>query len=123
MILSEEDFISLGFKRIQAKTLHYIFNHKESKSFEIEHKQRLRQPEVSNAISYLLKNKFIEIKEVDHSGTGRPAIIYILAKGAVDKLYDICKDKVNHLSNESELMRKILIELGGFDKNVGSNNR
>ena len=123
MILSEGDFISLGFKRIQAKTLHHIFNHKESKSFEIELSQKLRQPEVSNAISYLLKNKFIEIKEVDHSGKGRPAIIYVLAKNAVEKLYDICKDRVNSLSNETEKMRKILIEVGGFDHNAGFNSK
>ena len=74
-----ELFRKLNVSRTVACTIACLAKGKEIPSQKIEKLTGLRQPEVSNAMRYLLENNWVEVREEKKlNGKGRPTKLYSL---------------------------------------------
>jgi predicted transcriptional regulator len=84
-VLDEKDleFIealrSLDVPRNVATLITFLANVSEANSREIETATRLRQPEVSIAMSTLRQNNWVEEGDIKAEGKGRPMKVYMLS--------------------------------------------
>ena len=84
-ILDEKDLIfvsdlrNLGVPRNVALTLVYLMNVKEASSRGIEIGTGLRQPEISSAVCFMEKNKWMSYRTERLNQKGRPLKIYYLS--------------------------------------------
>jgi predicted transcriptional regulator len=89
-----ELFKKLNVSRPIALTLTCLVKRKGITSHKIEMLTRLRQPEVSIAMHYLLKNNWIEVSEEKKSnGKGRPTKLYSL-RVPVNQIINVIEEKI-----------------------------
>jgi predicted transcriptional regulator len=101
-ILSE-----IGIKKKIAKVLAFLANTPEATSREIERETDLRQPDVSLAMKYLMKQGWITSRENKKDSKGHPIKIYELAKPIneiMDRIEKESKDKAN---DQLKLVKKL----------------
>lgn len=107
----EEVFVNLligiGFKRNVARVLVFLANIPETTSHEIERGTDLRQPEVSIALMYLIKQGWISSRESKAESKGRPFKIYKLAQPLNGILDTIEKNKEKEASTQITRLRKL----------------
>ena len=72
---------SLGLSRNEARTLTYLHNVDEARSFEIENGTGLRQPEVRVVVKEVKERDWINEREEKKLGKGRPYKIFSLKIG------------------------------------------
>ena len=95
----------LNVSRPIAVTLACLVKGKVITSHKVEMLTRLRQPEVSIAMRYLLKNNWIEVSEEKISkGQGRPTKLYTLIV-PVDQIISVIEEKI--LAENMLVMRNI----------------
>ena len=84
----------LNVSRPIALTLACLVKGKGITSQKIEMLTRLRQPEVSIAMRYLLKNNWIEVSEEKKSkGKGRPTKLYSL-RVSINQIINVIEEKI-----------------------------
>jgi len=76
---------SLGVQRKEATLITYLMNVDEATSREIELGSDLREPEVSIAAKTLRQNDWIDVREIQREGKGRPVKVYRL-KASIDQI-------------------------------------
>jgi len=108
----EEEFsnllIEIGIKRNIAKVLVFLANTPEATSRAIERGTDLRQPEVSIAMKYLLKQKWISsLENKEESKGSRPVKIYGLAKPIAEIMNSIEKEKKKVATNQIAMIQKL----------------
>ena len=95
----------LNVSRPIALTLACLVKGKGITSQKIEMLTRLRQPEVSIAMRYLLKNDWIEVSEEQKSkGKGRPTKLYSL-KVPINQIINVIEEKI--LAENNLMLRNI----------------
>lgn len=84
----------LNVSKPVAKTLACLLSAEKITSREVERISKLRQPEVSIAMTYLQKNNWVEVEEVKKKqGKGRPIKVYSLIV-PMDDIIDTIEQKV-----------------------------
>ncbi|NLV28375.1 MAG: hypothetical protein GXY48_14650 [Methanomicrobiales archaeon] len=86
-------FWDIGLKRNVARVLTLLIKDVDMTSREIERVVDLRQPEVSIAITDLMKKKWIHIVHQITENKGRPMKVYHLAK-SLDDILDELKESI-----------------------------
>jgi predicted transcriptional regulator len=81
--------ISLGLGRIVARTLAYLNNGDEATSVTLEKGTGLRQPEISIVMRQLKEHDWINERDENKIGKGRPYKIYSLKVGFKDIIAQI----------------------------------
>jgi predicted transcriptional regulator len=98
-VLDEDDYVfiktlsNLGMSKKVATTMAYLMNVNEASAHEIEISTRLRQPEVSIAISVMHKQSWVSVRSEKRTGKGRPMKIYSLV-APVDEIISYYEDKI-----------------------------
>lgn len=111
----EEVFVNLligiGIKRNVARVLVFLANIPETTSHEIERGTDLRQPEVSIAIMYLIKQGWISSRESKAGSKaeskGRPFKIYKLAQPLNGILDTIEKNKEKEANTQITRLKRL----------------
>jgi predicted transcriptional regulator len=107
----EEEFVSLltgtGTRKNVARGLVFLAGTPEATSHAIECGTGLRQPEVSIAMRYMMKQGWIESRESHAEGVGRPVRIYRLAKPITEILDGIERNKEEEANHHLQLIRKL----------------
>jgi len=108
----EEEFarllIGIGMKKNCAKVLVYLANAGDVTSRQLERGTDLRQPEVSLAMQYLLRQKWVESRELaDAPARGRPVNVYNLARPISVIIGIIEKEKQKELHRKIQLASKL----------------
>ncbi|WP_135611025.1 transcriptional regulator [Methanococcoides sp. AM1] len=84
----------LNVSKPVAKTLACLLTAEQITSREVERMSRLRQPEVSIAMTYLQNNNWVDVEEVKKKqGKGRPIKVYTLTV-PMDEIIDTIEQKV-----------------------------
>ena len=121
MSKKEQDVIDvlkqIDIPKNEAKVLYYLFNNDEVYSRDIEIGADLRQPEVSNAASWLSNKKLIKFAPVKKTGgKGRPLFKYSLSKPNNETLKTIDSmfiSRIHLLESNMERFNKLF----GLEKN------
>ncbi len=98
-VLDEADHIfietlrDLGAPRSVATMMAYLMNVDEASSREIEISTGLRQPEISLAMSLMLKQSWVSVRSEKKALKGRPMKIYSLA-APVDAIISYYEDQI-----------------------------
>ncbi|WP_210409274.1 transcriptional regulator [Methanococcoides sp. NM1] len=101
----------LNVSKPVAKTLVCLLTAEKITSREVEMMSRLRQPEVSIAMTYLQKNNWVEVEEVKKKqGKGRPIKVYTLTV-PMDDIIDTIEQKV---ISENQMMLENIERLKGL---------
>ncbi|SES80316.1 Predicted transcriptional regulator [Methanococcoides vulcani] len=101
----------LNVSKPVAKTLACLLTAEKITSREVEMMSRLRQPEVSIAMTYLQKNNWVEVEEVKKKqGKGRPIKVYTLTV-PMDDIIDTIEQKV---ISENQMMLENIERLKGL---------
>lgn len=98
-----ELLVSLGAELNTAKTLMCLHVHGPSKSSELQKRCKLRQPDVSVAISRLKKLEIIQIVSTSSNGRGRPSHIYDLSgtlNEALIPFRNLAAERLTELQNQ-----------------------
>jgi predicted transcriptional regulator len=107
----ENDFVKLlvdiGTRRNVAHVLVFLTNAPEATSRDIERGTDLRQPEVSMAMQYLTRQKWISNRESKAEGKGRPVKIYRLAKPISEVMDVIEREKRQKAKKQLNLIKKL----------------
>ena len=107
----EEEFatllIEIGTKKNVAKALVFLANIPEATSRAIERGTDLRQPEISLAMHYLMKQRWVSIRESKADSKGRPVKIYVLAKPIAEIMESIEKEKKKEATNQLAMIKKL----------------
>ena len=83
-----------GLKRNYARVLVFLFQDRDLTSREIERGTDLRQPEVSIAINFLIKKRWVEVTRLITENKGRPVKLYRLGT-SVDAILNEFEDGKN----------------------------
>ena len=112
----EEEFADLltriGTKRNVAKVLVYLANTPEATSRDIERGTDLRQPEVSIAMTDMLKHKWVESRENRAETKGRPVKIYKLALPISVIIDRIESDKKSEATDQLNMITQLRDYIG-----------
>ena len=112
----EEEFADLltriGTKRNVAKVLVYLANTPEATSRDIERGTDLRQPEVSIAMTDMLKHKWVESRENRAETKGRPVKIYKLALPISEIIDRIESDKKSEATDQLNMITQLRDYIG-----------
>ncbi len=104
----EEEFADLlckiGIGKNASKVIVYLANTHETTSRDIERGTDLRQPEVSMAMTTLMKLKWIESREERHQKEGRPVKIYSLALPISQVVDRIERSKMAKVNNQLKMI-------------------
>ncbi len=104
-----------GLKRNFARVLVYLFKGTELTSRDIERGTDLRQPEVSIAINYLLKQGWARVTNLLTENKGRPVKLYRLGADIDHILNGIETEKKEEFREQIDLIeqaRKMIKEQG-----------
>ena len=108
----EITLIDAGLKRVEAKTLLYLFDHNKTVSRSIEMETELRQPEVSSSISFFSSMGWISKKKGPKiKSRGRPETMFILIKKKADIIEHLkkqLKQKSLHISETLDRLDKLI---------------
>lgn len=106
-------FWDIGLKKNAARVLVLMIRDIDLTSREIERICDLRQPEVSIALSDLMKRKWVKDIRQSREGKGRPTMIYHLVKSLNDILDELkteivgdYEEKVKEIEKVRELLKK-----------------
>ena len=107
----EEEFIGLltdiGLNKNIAQLLVYLSELKRASSHDIEHGTGLRQPDVSNALKYLVERGWIERRKSLVKSKGRPVSIWNLVL-PFDQILDIIiYEKQQELQTHMEMVQRV----------------
>ncbi len=102
----------LGFSRMEAHILIFLFKTDGVTARDIEEGTRLRQPEVSNGASALKNRKWIKTSKIPTKGKGRPHFKYYLAKPKEKILNEIQEELQKRIEEEQQnlvIVREMLM--------------
>jgi len=117
-VLDEKDdkavqiFRELGMPKNLAKTIMYISQVDECRSAEIEQAADLRQPEVSIAMQEMRRRGWVNKRDLNKEGKGRPTHIYTSNKNLSEILNAFGQEKLK----EVETIKNDLSELKNLIK-------
>ena len=100
-------FGELGMPKNLTKTLLYISQVDECRSADVEQGADLRQPEVSVAIQEMRRRGWVNTRELNKEGKGRPIHIYT----STQKLSEILSDFEQKKLEEVETIKNDITEL------------
>jgi len=107
----EEEFADLltkiGIKQNVSKVLVYLANTPEATSRDIERGSDLRQPEVSIAMTDLMRQKWVESREDAGEKKGRAVKIYKLTLPISEIMDNIERDKKAEANNQLKMIKQI----------------
>jgi len=83
----------LGFSRMEAQTILFLFKTERVTARDIEEGTKLRQPEVSQGTNALINRKWIKKLKITTKGKGRPHYKYYLAKPK-EKILDNIQEEI-----------------------------
>lgn len=82
--------VDAGLKKVEAKVLLYLFEHKKTVTRSIEREMFLRQPSVCNALSGFLKKGWVSKNQKEkNGGRGRPETVFTLVKKKEEMIDDM----------------------------------
>ncbi len=102
--------ISLGMSRAAARILAYLQNVDEAASIEIEKSTGLKQPEVSIATRELIERDWINLREEEKPGKGRPPRMFSLKISFNEIIAQLEKDQkkaVEEKRSKVERLKKL----------------
>ncbi len=99
--------IGLGIRRNIAKVLVYLSDMTEGTSRMIERGTDLRQPEVSVALKLLMEKGWVESREGNAGGKGRPVKIFRLLRTLREILETIEEEKNRDAEHQRTLIRQL----------------
>ena len=102
-----ETLRSLSVPRNVATLITFLANVDEASSREIEMGSDLRQPEVSIAMRTLRDNNWIEEKEINREGKGRPMKVYSLKAGIDDVIKHFEEEKLHESAQAMESIQRL----------------
>ena len=98
---------SLEVPRNVATLITYLSNTNEATSREIEIATRLRQPEVSIAMRTLRQNKWIDERDVEAAGKGRPMKVYKLSVPIQEIIQHYEEEKNNEAARTTQAIQRL----------------
>ena len=104
--MEPKTLIDAGLGKKEAKVLNYFFEEDNALSREIEHKLRLRQPEVCIALISFVKKGWITYSTMMPEGKGRPQHAYSLK----DKK-EVLTELINNLRKEQKKIEETIKKL------------
>lgn len=104
----------LGVQRATAMVIACIYSNGPSTSSDIQRKCKMRQPEVSNAISELRRMEVIEETKMETGKRGRPRVSYSFIGGIEDVLRPIrfnAEQRLYKMQYQVERLNELATEL------------
>ncbi len=98
---------TVGVKRNDSRVLVSLFKGVVLTSREIERGTDLRQPEVSVAINYLVKRKWVKVSQMMTEKKGRPNKIYQLSLSTDEILDQIKASIVGDYTHQIEFLERV----------------
>lgn len=92
----------IGFSRIEAQTLIFLFKTEKVTARDIEEGAKLRQPEVSHGTCALINRKWVKMSKIQTKGKGRPYYKYRLAKSKKEIINDIQEEIWKRIEEEHQ---------------------
>ena len=112
---NEEEFtnllVEIGTNKNVAKILVFLASIPEATSKEVEPGTDLRQPEVSVAMKYLAKQRWITSRAIRTESKGRPAMIYGLSRPFHEIMDIIETETKKEATNQIALVQKLQYHL------------
>ncbi len=106
----DEDFaavlIGLGTKRIVARVLVFLLNRTEGTMREIERVADMSQPEVSQAVRYLMGKGWVKTEEIPPEKKGRPTKKISLVIPLDEIMQMIGEEKKTRVNHQLALLKK-----------------
>lgn len=96
-----------GLQKDVARALVFIASSEDATSREIENGTRLRQPEASIATKILRDKGWVEKRNVNREGKGRPVHIYSLNKPMKSIMEELEEDQKKRIQDMEENMSEI----------------
>ena len=106
----DEEFVSvligLGTKRIVARVLVFLLNRMEGTMREIENVANMSQPEVSQAVRYMVEQGWVKTEDIPQEKKGRPKKKISLAIPLDEIVRMIGDEKKTHANHQLSLLKK-----------------
>jgi len=102
-----ELFKDIGIKRNAARVLVLMFRDSDLTSRDMERICDLRQPEVSIALTYLIKRKWVKKVNQYSENKGRPVLIYHLGRSIDDILEELKNEIVGDYDEKIKEIEKV----------------
>jgi len=99
--------ISLGTKRTVARVLVFLLNRMEGTMREIERMGDMTQPEVSQAVRYMVEQGWVKTREIPPEWRGRPLKLVSLAIPLDEIVRMIGEEKKTHADHQLSLLKKV----------------
>ena len=99
--------ISLGTKRTVARVLVFLLNRMEGTMREIERMGDMTQPEVSQAVRYMVEQGWVKTREIPPEWRGRPKKLVSLAIPLDEIARMIGEKKEIHANRQLSLLKKV----------------
>jgi len=97
----------MGLKSNEARVLVFLMRGTDVTSRDIERETDLRQPEVSIAITSLMKKGWVKISNLLTENKGRPVKVYSLVAPADDIINQIEETIEGDFNNQIELLERV----------------
>ena len=104
--MEPKTLINAGLSKKEAKVLGYFFEEDNALSREIEHKLRMRQPEVCLALIHFVKKGWLTYSTMMPEGKGRPQHLYTIK----DKK-EILTELINNLRKKQKKIEETISKL------------
>ena len=104
--MEPKTLINAGLGKKEAKVLSYFFEEDNALSREIEHKLRMRQPEVCIALGYFVKKGWLTYEKMKPQGKGRPQQIY-----SIKDKKEVLTELINNLRKEQKKIEETIKKL------------
>ena len=102
-----EGLTDVGIPKKQALTLAMIADNDEAKREDIQGSTNMNQPDVSLATEELRNKDWLEKREIEKEGKGRPAHAYSLKKSMDEIAKDIEKEKQEKIRGIEDNIERI----------------
>lgn len=99
--------ISLGTKRTVARVLVFLLNRMEGTMREIERVADMTQPEVSQAVRFMVEQGWVKTREMPPEWRGRPLKLVSLAIPLDEIVRMIGEEKKTHADHQLSLLKKV----------------
>ncbi|PKG31103.1 MarR family transcriptional regulator, partial [Methanoregula sp.] len=97
----------LGTKRTVARVLVFLLNRMEGTMREIERVADMTQPEVSQAVRYMVEQGWVTTEEIPPEWKGRPLKLVSLAIPLDEIIQMIGEEKKTHANRQLSLLKKV----------------
>ncbi len=106
----DEEFVKtlvgIGTKRPVARVLVFLLNRPEGTMREIESVANMSQPEVSQAVRYMMDRGWVKTVEIHPEKKGRPTKLVSLKIPHDEIVRMIGEEKKNHVDHQLSLLKK-----------------